>query len=161
MPIPRSLDATDRALLKLLQGDARQTNKDLAARVGLAPSSCLERVRRLQGDGFFKGFHAEVEPSAVGVGLQALVAVRLSRHTRETFDSFRDFLLERPEVVGVYHVTGGTDLQVHVAVRDTEHLRDLTLGGFLTRDEVDHIETALCYEYARSPVWPHYSDDEV
>ena len=67
MPTPRSLDATDRALLTLLQEDARQTNKDLAARVGLAPSSCLERVRRLQGDGFFSGFHAEVEPSAVAV----------------------------------------------------------------------------------------------
>jgi DNA-binding Lrp family transcriptional regulator len=159
MSVPARFDETDRKLLRYLQEDARQTNKDLAARVGLAPSSCLERVRRLQAAGLFRGFHAEVEPTALGVGIQALVAVRLSRHARETFDTFRAFLLERPEVVGVYHVTGGTDLQVHVAVRDAEHLRDLTLDGFLTRDEVDHIETALCYEFTRSPVWPYYGEE--
>jgi DNA-binding Lrp family transcriptional regulator len=78
-----SIDRIDGRILDELQKNARLSNKELAGRVGLAPSSCLERVRRLRRDGVPRGFHAEVDPGALGIGLQALIAVRLARHSRD------------------------------------------------------------------------------
>lgn len=76
------LDRIDRAILAHLQKNARLSNKELAAKVGLAPSSCLARVQRLTKQGVIKGFHAFVDPQALGIGLQALVAVKLKQHSR-------------------------------------------------------------------------------
>src|SRR5262245_57585368 len=70
------LDATDRAILGELQKDARQTNKALAAKVGVAPSTCLERVRELGARGVITGFRAEVDPAAVGRGMEAILSIQ-------------------------------------------------------------------------------------
>ena len=78
--MPRPLDRLDCQIVDALQRNARLSNKELAAKVGLAASSCLERVRRLGRERVFVGFHAEVDPGALGVGLQAMIAVRLRRH---------------------------------------------------------------------------------
>ena len=75
-------DRTDFEILRLLRKNARIPNKDLAARVGVAPSTALERVRRLREAGVLLGYHAEIAPAAVGIGLQAMVDVRLARHSR-------------------------------------------------------------------------------
>lgn len=147
---PAALDRTDRAILGALQQNARLTNRELAGRVGLAESSCLERVRRLVGSGVLRGFHAEVDPRALGVALQALVAVRLARHTSAAVASFRADMLALPEAVALFHVAGATDFLVHVAVRDSDALRDLILRAFTSRPEVAHVETSLIYEHARN-----------
>ena len=76
-------DRIDDAILRALQNNARISNKELAAEVGLAPSSCLERVRRLTDRGVVKGYQAKVDPVALGVGLQAFVAVQLAKHSVE------------------------------------------------------------------------------
>jgi DNA-binding Lrp family transcriptional regulator len=81
-PLLPALDRIDFALLAALQKDARLSNKELAARVALAPSSCLERVRRLREEGVLTGFRAQVDPRALGIAMQALVFVRLARHAR-------------------------------------------------------------------------------
>lgn len=151
-----ALDRTDRQILALLQKDARLSNKELAARVGLAPSSCLARVQRLREAKVLRGFHAFVEPAALGVGLQALIAVRLQKHSRERVRAFTKHLLGRPEVVALYHVTGAFDFQVHVAVRDTPHLRDLALDAFTSRSEVESIQTALLFDTVWKDQWPDY-----
>jgi DNA-binding Lrp family transcriptional regulator len=143
------LDRIDFALLRLLQKDARLSNKELAARVGLAPSSCLERVRRLLSAGVLRGFHAEVNPRPLGIGLEALVFVRLARHARNPVRSFRKHCLDLAETLTAYHVAGQFDFIVHLAVRDADHLRDLTLDAFTTRPEVGHLETHLIFEHAR------------
>ncbi|HEY0970290.1 MAG TPA: Lrp/AsnC family transcriptional regulator [Gemmatimonadales bacterium] len=150
MPRAADLDRIDRAILAALQQNARLTNKELAARVGLAESSCLERVRRLVGSGVLRGFHADVDPRALGVGLQALVAVRLARHTRSAVESFRKSMLELREAIELFHVAGANDFLVHVAVRDSDELRDLILRAFTSRPEVAHVETSLIYEHARN-----------
>ncbi|MDH4119114.1 MAG: Lrp/AsnC family transcriptional regulator, partial [Acidimicrobiia bacterium] len=95
------LDRTDRAILAILQQDARISNKEMAARVGLAPSSCSERLRRLDRLGVFRGFHASIDPEALGIGLEAMVSVRLRRHGGSEVDTFRGRAADRPEVVGV------------------------------------------------------------
>ena len=150
------LDRTDFEILAQLQKNARLSNKELAARVGLAPSSCLERVRRLVERRVLQGFHAEVDPLALGIEIEAMIAVRLVRHSRKDVDQFRAHVLSLPETVAVYHLAGENDFLVHVAVRDTPHLRELVLDSFTTRSEVAHLETALVFGHTRGAVLPAY-----
>lgn len=153
------LDKIDFALLRLLRNNARLPNKDLAEKVGVAPSTALERVRRLRETRAILGYHAEIAPQAVGIGLQAMVAIRLTRHSRTLLDAFHDHLLTLPEVLSFYHVAGADDYLVHVGVRDSDHLRDFALTAFTERPEVAHIETHLIFEFRRNPELPVWADD--
>jgi len=153
-----ALDRTDVGLLHALQEDGRSTLKELAARVGLSTSATHERVRRLLADGVVRGIHATIDPARVGIGLQAVVQVRLQRHSRGVVTAFRDHALSLTEVVAVTHVTGAVDFLVHVAVRDTDHLRDLAMEAFTTREEVARIDTAIVYEHVEAATWPIYTD---
>ena len=148
------LDQIDLAIVGNLQKNARLSNKELAHRVQLSPSSCLERVRRLIAAGVFRGFHAEVDPAALGLSLQAMITVRLQRHSRRQVIAFRAHLLALPEVLAVFHVGGSYDFVMHVAVRDSNHLRDLVLDSFTTRPEVGLMETHFIFEHTRSMTLP-------
>jgi len=154
------MDRIDNAILTCLQNDGRMSNKELAAAVGLAPSSCLERVRKLQEKGIIAGYQALLNVRALGIGLQAFVSVRLAEHSRQYVDDFRAYVMTLPEVVAVYHLAGQYDFLVHVAVQDAEHLRNLTLDAFTTRAEVDRLQTALIYEYMRNQTLPNYAQEE-
>ena len=145
-----ALDRTDIELLRLLRKNARLPNKTLAEMVGVAPSTALERVRRLREAGVLQGFHAEVLPAAIGISLQAMVAVRLTRHSRVSIDSFVAHMATRPEILAHYHVAGADDFLVHVVARDADHLRELTLSTFTEREEVAHIETHLIFAFQRN-----------
>ena len=101
-----------------------------------------------------------VSPQELGIGLQAFVAVRLAKHSRDVVAAFHNHIQTLPEVVAFYHVAGQDDFIVHVAVKDAEHLRNLTLDSFTTREEVARINTALVYEYMRQPVMPNYNVDK-
>lgn len=148
---PTLIDRIDREILAHLQNDARISNKELAARVGLAPSSCLARVRRLESSGALLGYHAEVDPRVHGVTLEALIAIRLEKHARTAIAAFERHVGTLPEVRGAFHVAGANDYLVHVAVRDAEHLRDFALSAFATRPEVAHMETSLIFSHTRNP----------
>lgn len=117
--------------------------------VGLAPSSCLERVRRLVREGVIRGFAADIDPVGLGYELEAMMAIRLRQHTREQFEAFRRYSLTLPEVVAVYHMAGENDFLLHVLARDAQHLRDLAIDRFISREEVGHIETWLVFEHLR------------
>jgi DNA-binding Lrp family transcriptional regulator len=144
-----ALDAVDRRIVAALQNNARISNKDLARVVGLAPSTCLARLKRLRAAGVFRGFHADVDPAQLGRPIQAIVAVRLAVHDRQLIDDFHDHVLALPETISVFHVGGGDDYLVHVAVPDTGALRDLVLDGFTARAGVAHVETRLIFEHTR------------
>ena len=148
------LDRFDVAILAALRKNARISNKRLAEAVGLAPSTCLERVRRLVELGVLRGFHADVDLGPLDMGMQAMIAVRMREHSRELVDSFRAYALTLPQVLGVFHVSGADDFLVHVAVRDAHELRDLALDSFTTRPEVDRIETRLIFEHMSSWTLP-------
>ncbi len=147
-----TLDEIDRGILLALQNHARISNKELAAANGISPSTCLARVRRLQETGVITAFRTEINPMALGLGVQAMIAVRLSKHARVSFDVLRDSLLDIPEVMSVYLLGGAQDFLVHVAVRDVVHLREVIVRSFTSREDVSHVETSLIFEYARSPV---------
>lgn len=153
------LDRIDRRIVALLQKDARRSNKELAVAVGLAPSSCHGRVQRLLARGVLRGFHAEVDPHALGVHLQAVVAVQLTGNPKERIASFLDHARSREEVVEIFHVAGKNDLLLHVAVRDVDHMRRLIMEEFSARPEVAQIESAIVYAHERVPGLPDLLDE--
>ena len=152
------LDRIDYALLRLLRKNARLPNKDLAEKVGIAPSTALERVRRMREEGILLGYHAEIAPQAIGVGLQAMISVRLARHSRALIDGFHQHLLVLPEVLACYHVAGADDFLIHVGVQGSDHLRDFTLHALTEREEVAHIETRLIFGFQRNVELPARGD---
>jgi DNA-binding Lrp family transcriptional regulator len=148
------LDVTDRAILAALQKDAGLSNKELARKIRLAPSSCLQRVRRLRDAGTIRGLHADVAPEALGIGLQAIFAVRFTHHLEKDVVAFRQQLRTRPEVVSAFHVSGIVDLLVHVVVRDVAHLRTLGVEAFTSHKLIAHVETSLIFEHERAKGLP-------
>lgn len=154
-----ALDRIDHRILAELQNNARLSNKELAAIVGLAPSSCLARVQKLVRDGVLAGFHAEVDPAAVGIGIQALVFVRMARHQPRDMQAYWDHLLELPEVLDLYYVAGSHDLVVHVGVRDVDHLRELVAEPISDFEHLGQIETSLIFQHHRSAVLPNYAPE--
>ncbi len=146
------LDAIDLHILEVLQNNARTSNKELAQKVGLAPSSCLRRVRALEERGALLSYSAVVHPTALGIGLEAMVSVRLDVHSRDAFESFAAHLRTLPEVVRHYSLSGADDFLIHVAVRDAAHLRSVTLDSFASRDEVRHLETAVIFTRDGNPL---------
>lgn len=155
-PDKYDLDRTDHAILAELAKNARITNKDLALLVGLSASRTLERVRLLRQRGVIRGYHAEIDPAALGIGIEALVAIRLQQHSRDLVGAFRAHALGLAETLAVYHVAGTNDFVIHVATRDAGHLRDFALDAFTTRPEVAHVETTLIFEAVRKPGMPDW-----
>ena len=141
------LDDVDRELLRLLISDARTPNSTLAQRVGIAPSTCLMRVRRLQEAGVLLGFQAVVSPEALGLQLQAIVSVRLHGHARAQIGDVGARLAGLPGVLNVYFLAGVNDFQLHVAARSAEELRDLVVTHLSGSRDIASTETNLIFEH--------------
>ncbi len=144
------LDAVDRAILRCLQQDARMPNTAIAEASGIAPSTCLARIRSLRERGVIRGFHADINPAALGRGLQALISVRLHSHARPQLNAFSQYLSALGAVEGVFFVTGDRDFLVHVAVRDSDALRTLVADTLSVRPEVAGTSTSVIFEYQAS-----------
>lgn len=150
------LDRTDGAILRLLQKDARLSNKEIAAAVGLAPSSAHERLKRLRERGVLRGAHAEVDPRAFGIGIEALFMIELAKHQRGVVDRFMAEMADIPEVRAAFLVTGRHDVIAHVVARDMQHLKDLGLE-FTDRAAVARIETSIVFESRRRHQLPDFA----
>src|SRR5437764_13349315 len=107
------LDDVDRRLLRELAADARIPNNALADRVGIAPSTCLGRVRALRESGVIRGYHADVDPVALGRPIQAMIAVRLQSHARGHIPDFMAKIARPPEVLNVFFLAGSDYFDVH------------------------------------------------
>ncbi|WP_461002362.1 Lrp/AsnC family transcriptional regulator [Streptomonospora sediminis] len=145
------LDELDRAILRALQQDARRTNRDLAAAVGVAPSTSLERVRSLRERGVLRGYRAEVDLEAIGRGVQAMISVRIRPPSRRNIEAFREWAARLPETVGLFVTSGSQDFLVHVAVPDTDGLYAFVIDRLTERPEVADVETSVVYEHVRAP----------
>jgi DNA-binding Lrp family transcriptional regulator len=144
-----TLDEIDLAMLRALEADGRISNKDLADAVGIAPSTCHARMRLLRERGVLRGFSADVDPKALGRGLQAIISVRLQAAARARLGRFARAIAQRPEVQDVYLLGGSDDLLVHVAVEDSDALRQFVIEHLSTRQEVAHTQTSLVFEHVR------------
>ncbi|MCP2315358.1 DNA-binding transcriptional regulator, Lrp family [Nocardia amikacinitolerans] len=146
-PVP--LDDIDRVLLDELARDGRMTNNALAAAAGIAPSTCLGRVRALVERGVIRGFHADIDPSALGRGLQAMIAVRLHGNSRKHLAEFGRRLAALAEVLNVYFIAGADDYLIHVATENTDELRGFVLEHLSANPAVSSTETILIFEHLR------------
>ncbi|MHC5257425.1 Lrp/AsnC family transcriptional regulator [Streptomyces sp. UC4497] len=146
------LDELDVAILRAVQADARMTNRELAASVGVAPSTSLERLRALRRRGVITGFTAQVDLAAIGRPVQALVSVRIRPPSRPVLESFREWVRVFPEVVGIFVTTGGDDFLLHMAVPSTQHLYDFVIDSLTERREVADVRTSIVYEHLQNEV---------
>jgi len=142
-----TVDATDEAILRRLQQNGRQTNRELAEAIGIAPSTALERTRALRASGVIAGFHASFDPASLGRGVHALIAIRVRPQSEEAILTVRDNLAKLPETLSVFVVTGNDDVLVHVAVPSTQYLRDFVLDGLARRKEFVDVRTTVVLDY--------------
>lgn len=146
------MDELDSAIVRELQRDARQTNRELARRLEIAPSTCLERVRQLRTRKVILGYHAEIAPSALNREVEAFVSTRIRPLNRDVIDSFKAALIELPEVVAVFVIAGDEDFLVHVAVRDLDHLHAFLVDRLARRREVVSFRSQIVYQSAQKQV---------
>ncbi len=145
----RELDELDQRIVEALRAEGRLPNNALAEKVGVAPSTCLVRLRSLLDRGVIAGFHAEVDPAWFGRPIEAMIAVRLRSDARGAINEFSDHLASMPEVLNVYFLAGADDFHVHVAARDPEDLRAFVVDQLSAAPEVALTETNLIFQHKR------------
>jgi DNA-binding Lrp family transcriptional regulator len=146
------MDELDSAILAAVQADGRRSNRELAAQLGVAPSTSLERVRALRARGVITGIHAAVDPAALGRPVQAMVTVRLRPQSRAVIHGFRDFVAALPETQQVFITTGPEDVIVHVAVPTPDALQNFVLDSLTRRKEVAGVRTEVVFDHVRNHV---------
>lgn len=125
------MDRIDRKILEILQSEGRLPFAELARRVNLSATPCIERVRRLEREGFIREYAAHLDPARLGASLLAFVEIRLDRTTPEVFDRFREAVLALPEIQECHMVAGGFDYLIKLRVADMQAYRRI-LGERLT-----------------------------
>ena len=148
------LDELDAAIVRELQRDARRTNRDIASAVGVSPSTALERTRALRRRGVIKGALLDVDLSAIGRPVQALIAVRVRPPTRRNIEAFRDWARQLPETVGVFVTAGTEDFLVHVAVPNNNSLYEFVIDKLTARTDIADVRTSVIYEHIKTHTQP-------
>jgi len=141
------LDPVDLEIVELLLADARMSNVRLAEAVGIAPSTCLARVRALVEAGVIVGFHAALDPRALGLGLEALISVSIRSGARRTLSAFSAEMTELPEVMQVFFLGGAEDFILDVAARDSDHLREFVIEHLSSHPSVASTRTSVVFEH--------------
>lgn len=144
---PVRLDEIDRRIIGELVDGARMSNRQLAERIGVAPSTALVRTQSLVDRGVIRGFSADVDLTAVGRPVQALVAVRLRTHDRGELHSFTQRMSRLPAVVATFHTAGAVDYLFHVALPSMPELRDWIFDHLTMATTVDTIETTIVFSH--------------
>jgi Lrp/AsnC family transcriptional regulator, leucine-responsive regulatory protein len=146
----RSLDRIDKLILKRLQANGRESVSELAREVHLTTSPCLDRVRRLEEQGYIQGYAALLNPQHLGARLLAFVEVRVDRTTPEFFDKFRDSVEALEEVVECHMVAGGFDYLIKIRVTDMEAYRRFLGERLATLPGLMQIHTYVSMEEVKS-----------
>jgi Lrp/AsnC family leucine-responsive transcriptional regulator len=153
------MDTLDQRILVALQSNARMKNVDLSRELGVAPSTVLERVRRLEEQGWIEGYRARISPEKVGLTIQSFVAVILDRHEVEAIQSFERGIQQVPYVRVCYHVAGRFDYLLHVVARDLEHLGELIKNQIASIPGIGKVESFPIYsEVQPDKGWPIAED---
>lgn len=141
------LDEIDHELLRLLSTNARMTNTDLAEAAGIAPSTCITRVRSLISRGVIASFNANINPAAIGLASQVLISVTLRAGARSHLADFMNEMRSLPEVIQVFFLGGAEDFIVHLAVRDNDHVREFVLENLSSNATVASTRTNMVFEH--------------
>ena len=148
------LDELDRRLLALLRENSRMTNQALSEELGVAPSTCLARMKNLQRTGVIRRFTVEVDPRALGSTIEALISVRLRPGARHLMSAFGEGLKSVPEVSQFFFLSGSDDFLIHVTARDTDHIRQFVREHLSSNQAVAATQTSLVFEHVQGSVEP-------
>lgn len=145
-----ALDELDTAILRELQHDARRTNRDIAAAVGVSPTTALDRTRALRDRGVIQGASLRVDLHAIGRPVQALIAVRIRPPSRRNIEAFRNWAGGLPDTLGVFVTSGSEDFLLHVAVPDNDALYAFVIDRLTEHAHVADVRTSVVYEHLRN-----------
>lgn len=144
------LDRTDRRILRDLQADGRISNVDLARHVGISAPPCLRRVRALVEAGFIRGYHAEVNPEALGFGVTVFAQVGLSSQAEPDLKSFEALTASWPEVREAYMLAGETDFILKIVASDWDSYQRFLTTRLTAAPNVAHVRSSLAIRVSKS-----------
>jgi Lrp/AsnC family leucine-responsive transcriptional regulator len=140
------LDAIDRRIVAELQADGRLTNVELADKVGLSPSPCLRRVKRLEREGFIEGYRAALRRDRVGLGFSVFVGVKIDGHANERALAFEKAIVEMPEIVACHLVSGEADYFLEVVVPELADYQRFLVGKLLNLPVVREVRSNIAIQ---------------
>lgn len=145
--MPKSgLDVLDRRIIAELQADARLSNVELADRVGLSPSPCLRRVKRLEREGYIEAYRAALRRDRIGLGFSVFVGVKIDGHANERALRFEEAINTMPEVIACHLVSGEADYFLEVVVPDLEHYQRFLVGKLLSMPIVREVRSNIAIQ---------------
>ena len=147
---PRVLDRIDQKILRKLQRNARITNADLARSVNLSPTPCLERVRRLEADGYILDYVTLLNPQKLGAGVISFIQVLLDRTNPDVFKRFKEQVMLCPEVMECHMVAGGFDYLLKVRTRSMLEYRDFLGGTLAQMSDIKQTHTYMVMEEVKA-----------
>ena len=143
------LDRIDRRILRDLQADGRMTNVDLAKRAGISAPPCLRRVRALEESGYIRGYHADINPEALGFGVTVFAQVGLTSQAETDLKAFEDLVRTWPEVRECHMLAGETDFLLKIVAKDWEAYQTFLTTRLTTAPHVSHVKSALAIRSAK------------
>jgi len=141
-----NLDGIDCRIVAALQAEGRLSNIELAERVGLSPSPCLRRVKRLERDGYIEAYRAMLRRASVGLGFTVFVGVKIEGHADDRADAFQDAVVAMPEIVACHMVSGEADYLLEVVVPDLEHYQRFLLGKLLNLPIIREVRSNIAIQ---------------
>lgn len=137
------LDTIDLKILTQLQDNAKISNTELAARVGLSPSPCLARVRALEQAGFIDRYVTLLAPAKLGLGINVFIQVRVERQVEQQLDRFQEAVCSYPEVMECYLMTGDFDYLIRVIVSDMRALEQFIIDKLSKLTGISNIRSSI------------------
>ena len=137
------LDRIDRQILSDLQRDGRMTNVKLAKRSGISAPPCLRRVRALEEGGYIRGYHADLEPKALGYNVTIFAMVGLTSQAEADLEAFERIIADWPEVRECYMLAGETDFLLKIVAADWDAYQNFLTSRLTAAKNVSHVKSAL------------------
>jgi len=137
------LDRVDRRILEDLQADGRMTNVELARRAGISAPPCLRRVRALEEGGFIRGYHAQVDPQALGFNVTVFAQVGLNSQAEPDLKAFEELVANWPEVRECHMLAGETDFLLKIVAEDWDSYQRFLTTKLTAAPNIAHVKSAL------------------
>ena len=138
-----NLDSTDLKILQCLQENARQTTKELAAKVNLSTTPVFERLKRLEREGFIKGYHAILDAKKTGNGITVLCNMRLKHHSQLLMDDFMEAIQDIEEITECYNTSGEYDFTLKIQTRDMDSYQEFMRTKLGNIDSVGYFHSVF------------------
>jgi Lrp/AsnC family transcriptional regulator, leucine-responsive regulatory protein len=141
-----SLDGFDVKILRALQAEGRLTNVELAQRIGLSPSPCLRRLKRMEAEGIVFGYSARIDRERLGLGVTVFVEVGLERHREEEAERFKKVILKLPQVVSCHAISGEPDFLLEVVLADLNQYSEFVLKNLRKIPGIKDLRSSFALE---------------